>query len=84
MKYVMFGEALPVIFGEYFEHKQVTAGFSQQATSAGFFNVSETGKVTTYGESIGLKLKPAPDDEFLLGNVLKHLTICQAIDSVKV
>ena len=37
-----------------------------KATSAGFFHVNYERKIETYGESVSLKLKPAPGDAKLI------------------
>ncbi len=69
LKYVVFDTAFPVIFGEYFQHREVN-GPGGKPTSAGFLTVSEIDtpegssfcqarilKATCYGESISLGVK---------------------------
>ena len=77
MKYVVFDGAYPMVFGEYFQHKDVRA--LGRPTSAGFLQIKEVEarpehntccaqytEVHPYGESISLGLKSKEEDKFLL------------------
>lgn len=69
MKYIMFDETFPVVFGEYFTHKDVTVPNAGKPTSAGFFSIQD-GKVQTYGVSVSLELKSKPEDAFFIQHLL--------------
>ena len=82
LKYVVFDEAFPVVFGEYAQHSEVKIGLACKPTSAGFFTMTEVDtpdgskfcssrmiEVNLYGESVSLNLKPKPDDKRVLENL---------------
>ena len=65
LKYIMFDECLPVIFGEYFGHDNVKA--LGEPTSAGKLSICFLSKsVQTYGQSLSLRLKPGSNDDAIL------------------
>lgn len=79
LKYVVFDDVFPVVFGEYAQHREVKIGLACKPTSAGFFTMAEVEtpresrfvgtrmiEVNPYGESISLNLKSKPTDKFLL------------------
>lgn len=71
LKYIMFDGCLPVIFGEYFQHIEVSIvapSLGQgKATSAGRLSINhETKQVTVYSKSLGLRLEPAKSDAEVL------------------
>ncbi len=66
MKYVMIRECLPIVFTEAIQHDTFR---SLGVTSAGFCDITwdEQGQyVQAYGESVSLRLKPAPGDTKIL------------------
>lgn len=67
-KYVIINNLAPVIFLEALSHKDFKS--VGKITSAGYvnFNISDCAgiKVSTYGESIGLDIKPRPEDAGLI------------------
>lgn len=84
LKFVVFDEAYPVLFGEYLKHSDVHAKY-HRPTSAGFVYLKEVEtpegspfctttmtKASCYGESISLNLKPAAGDEFLIERMLNN------------
>lgn len=74
LKYVMFDNCFPLIFGEHFSHDRVRGyveGCAGKPTSAGFFRINEDGSVTTYDKSISLDLSPHPDDAESLARLFK-------------
>lgn len=75
IKYVVYDNFYPVIFGEYFKHTDVKGGY-KQATSAGFVRLQEIDtpedsafcqcritKAHCYGESISLNLKSRGEED---------------------
>jgi hypothetical protein len=69
MKYIIIdseGIEVAVIFDELLKHDQVGAG--HKVVSAGQVNLNAGGTTgpTTYGKSVGLGLKPRPEDEDLI------------------
>ncbi len=83
LKYVVFNEAFPVVFGEYFAHRDIKA--MGEPTSAGFFSLKEVEarpehdtcsvkwiEVHPYGESVSLGLKSKETDRFLLERLFNH------------
>lgn len=66
MKYVMVDHIFPIVFTEAHQHRMFE---KMNITSAGFCRVMEDEdgpRVVAYGESIGLKMKPAPQDAKIL------------------
>lgn len=77
MKYVIIGNAFPIIFHEAIEHAAV-AGSNIPATSAGFVDIEQSdGKIFAkcYGESISLELKSDPCDSELIETLLNKRSI---------
>ena len=78
LKYVVYDDCFPVIFGEYFKHTEIQT--FKQATSAGFVSLQEVDtpegsqyycsrmiKANCYGESVSLGIKSkGKEDERLL------------------
>lgn len=86
LKYVMFDDFMPIIFGNYFNHKEVAGRVSRLAAASCCSPTSE-GKVTgagfvtkkdgsdewvAYGRSESLDLKPGPNDSKVLTRVLNR------------
>jgi hypothetical protein len=74
VKYVIFDKFYPVLLGECSQHAEARLG-ALTPTSAGFCSFTWSPEkcgweVTTYGESISLKLKPDPLDAHLIGKLL--------------
>ena len=71
LKYIMIDGCLPVIFGYYFQHKDVAEGLARlgPVTSAGFVQ-NDGDHFTAYGESISLKMSSKPSDTEILTKVL--------------
>ena len=73
LKYIVFDDCLPVVFHEGISHNKVRAGnpinSSLKATSAGFCTVKDN-KVSTFGESSSLGLKPGKFDGEILTKML--------------
>jgi hypothetical protein len=74
LKYVIYDDCYPVIFGEYFKHTDVRT--FKQATSAGFVSLKEVDtpessqfccarmlKAYCYGESFSLGVKSRGEDD---------------------
>ena len=83
LKYVIYNDSQPVLFGGYFQHNQVRAGV---ATSAGFCSIREvptppeshictatTFEVQVWGESISLGVKSQPHDAELIARMLNSM-----------
>ena len=78
MKYIIFENKYPVIFPNDITHCDVDISFYDSVirmkpkipTSAGHLTIKGN-KVTIYGESESLGLKPKPDDEKLLELLIK-------------
>jgi hypothetical protein len=72
IKYIMLDQSMPVIFGEYFAHADVTANLSRlgEVTSAGFVHLNADGEYVAYGESVSLNMKPGPHDSRILNRTL--------------
>jgi hypothetical protein len=84
LKYVIFDNLYPVVFGEYAQHSEVKIKF-RTPTSAGFVQLREedapansrfcSARITTascYGESISLNLKSDPKDERVIENLFNE------------
>ena len=74
LKYVITENLQPILFGLGISHDEVT---KHKVISAGFCNFyphSETGDfvVKTFGDSFSLKLKPSPDDAYLIEKLLNR------------
>jgi len=79
-KYIMLEECKPTLFPSFMGHCAIVAqmGSGKKITSAGFVTVrvSEFGTterdiiVITYGESVGLKMKPSTDDAGIIKRML--------------
>jgi hypothetical protein len=69
LKYVMFDEFFPVLFGEYCNHADVTIK-GLKPTSSGFVNVTSEG-VFCVGNSFSLQLESNTDDTEIVRNLLK-------------
>jgi hypothetical protein len=83
LKYVIFDGSMPVIFGGYFQHKEVRAG---EVTSAGFCSIREVPtpedsmictptmfSAEVWGESVGLGVKSDPHDAELIERMLNSM-----------
>jgi len=68
LKYVIFNDCLPLLFGEWFKHSDTATGRLGIPTSAGFCYRKDDGTWFAYGESISLGLKSTPDDSKTLTN----------------
>lgn len=86
LKYVMFDESMPVVFGEYFKHSDICVTNGAEPTSAGFCSIEkipvkndgvllEVIKVECFGESASLKLKPSPYDARRLERIFNPANI---------
>lgn len=69
LKYIIFDNAFPVVFGEYFKHSDMQISNGLKPTSAGFCIVKSENddakkhnKVICFGESTSLNLKSSPLD----------------------
>ena len=61
-KYVMTARG-PIIFSEMMQHDRFK---DFNPTSAGFVRFNDDGTVTTYGESVSLKLHPCESDHLMI------------------
>lgn len=68
LKYIIIDHGFPVLFLDALQHKQITVA-GGRVTSAGFFKIKD-GQVTTYGESISLRLKPMEGDAEIINMML--------------
>jgi hypothetical protein len=71
LKYIMIDGCLPIVFGSYFQHKDIAEKLQNlgPVTSAGF--ISNNGDdFTAYGESFSLKMSSNPSDSKILTKVL--------------
>jgi hypothetical protein len=73
----MFDNCFPVVFGEYFRHRDVEErllGMSGvvEATSAGFIRQDALGEYSAFGESISLNLKSQSCDSTIINNILRE------------
>lgn len=71
MKYVIIGDAFPIILHEAIEHRSVVG--ETPATSAGFVAIKNVGGIIQarcYGHSQSLNMSSAPDDSELIENFL--------------
>ena len=73
LKYVIFNNAIPIIFPKAFTHKQVAEinnPLCNKVTSAGFCELGITGhetiRVDVYGRSSSLDLEPSINDKQVL------------------
>lgn len=84
LKYVIFDNLYPVVFGEYAQHSEVRIKH-RMPTSAGFVQLREEDapadsrfcsaritKVSCYGESISLGVKSDPKDERFIENLFNE------------
>ena len=71
MKYIIFENKYPVIFPNEIIHYEINIDtrFRLNHTSAGHVNIKGN-KVTVYGESESLGLKPKPEDKQLLEKLI--------------
>lgn len=80
LKYIVFDDALPVLFGEYFKHTDIVVKTEAEPTSAGFCTIkkeivlqdgveAEHIKVDCFGESSSLNLKHRPQDCKVIENL---------------
>jgi len=74
LKFIMIDDGFPIIFGDYFAHRDVADRLRQlgETTSAGFVGQNADGTFFAYGESIGLNLKPAESDSKVVDKVLRR------------
>ena len=70
LKYVMFDDGLPVLFGDYLKHGDLRV-MNRQPTSAGRVRVTD-GKVTVIGKSTSYpNLPPVDGDAEIIQRVLE-------------
>ena len=65
----MYDTCLPVVFGEYFKHSEISS--SLKPTSAGFF-VEKDGEIIVGGDSMSLGLKSHPNDAHWIKRMLEQ------------
>ena len=67
-KYVIIDDIAPRICSICEQHHQLAGGFNVTSAGWGRIEQNEAGEfsIVTFGESIGLKLKPAENDAYLL------------------
>ena len=73
MKYIVFDKKKPVLFGAFTKHSDFDNKGLGKITSAGFVTIDKIRgkyKVTTYGESDSLNLRPDSNDSNLILNDL--------------
>ena len=83
LKYVIYNDSQPVLFGGYFQHSQVRAGVP---TSAGFCSIKEVPtpedstictatmfEVAVWGESVSLGVKSDPSDADMIARMLNSM-----------
>ena len=70
LKYVMFDDCLPVLFGGYLQHKDIKVE-GHRATSAGSVTINGN-DVSVGGQSISLNLKPVEGDAEIIKAALKQ------------
>lgn len=66
-KYIILDDCFPVLFTGAQEHGNVKAG--RKVTSAGFWKVIN-GKVSTYGNSLSLKMSPGEFDAEIIQKMI--------------
>ena len=73
MKYIVIDKTKPVLFGAFTKHSDFDNKGLGKITSAGFVTIDKIRgkyKVTTYGESDSLNLRPDSNDSKLILNDL--------------
>lgn len=79
LKYVMLDNVFPIIFGDYFTHRDVfertrrlahDAGGMGEVTGAGFLHITEDG-CFVYGRSESLDKDPSPTDKDTITKVVR-------------
>lgn len=82
LKYIVLDNVFPIIFGDYFTHKDVAlrtlrlasyAGGEPIVTGAGFFTVNKDLECTTYGRSESLDKDPASTDKTVLTCLIRGI-----------